>query len=286
MLIGQYLCHRDRLVWTHTCKRFRIYTPILMAPFKELGERIYCWPYIDPYLILTDASHVLKGQHLPWVRRCFEMMIGYFGSPELYEFFREHFDLIMTSPPVRKYFLHSHIKQIHYQHFTYKDTHQCHMYQRCLIRENTLRWVSNSDLPVYLEVVDWRQVLENLCNNKYQVPWRHGNMRPWHWCNMSMMNYLYLQTHTNPDVDPAIARIIRQHYRPTQEQVYKAVRMYITSNYWLIFQDDWELLLGLLLKEFPLLKPYQQRTKRLFRNHKECHQFRPLLKAEVFPFDI
>lgn len=280
VLIGQYLDIRDILAWTHVCKRLQTYLPTLL---KELGGRNYYGN--DRKLLRKHTSDILKSRHLPLIRQHFNHMPLWVNTnnvpwwvPDL---FREHLDLIVTSPSLREYFLQS--------------EHSLSRYYRCrLVDANMFRVTSDNELPVYFELINWRELLYSLYRRKY---WKEGYLLPrypWYPRNMSMMNYLFLQTYTDPEVDPVIARVIRQHYRPTQRQLYKAVRMYLKGNVdWLNYRMDWETLIRLLLRQFPLSELSRQRVRSLYHNaiHNAIHNHYPqthgcYVDPSVFPFDL
>ena len=278
VLLGQYLCYQDRFAWAGICKRFWAYRSGIMRPSEELISRAYGWHYMSARKMLADAFSLLIWRDMPTIRCFFDETIpDHFMYPPysvcVYSWFREHFDLIMSSPIFRDYFLNPHRKSQR-------------IYRASLINENTHRWRSNSDLPVYLDAMNWQLVLENWCRHLCLEPHNEEpDKHSWHCRNMSMMNYLYLQTYIDPNVDPVIARIIKRHYRPTQEQIYKAVRVYITGNFHPNYQQEWENLLHLLLRQFPIPKPYQQRVKRVCRRVKAKH-WRPTLPVGLFPFEL
>lgn len=279
VFIGQYLPYRQRYTWINVCKRFQCFRERIMKPSEALIEQVYNGHYNDYRIILADASNLLICQHIPTISHFFEVSIHKYSIEStvwgFYGWLQSRLDMIMRSPSLREYFIHK----------------SPLVYRRCLIHENTNRTSERlaKELPVYLEIVDWRSVLNNWLYSRVRIqPYRKSIYDlEWNCRNMSMMNYLYLQTHTNPNVDLVVSRIIKQHYRPTNCQVYKAVRLYILGDYAGTYRDDWETLLRLLLKEFPLSEQYQQRAKRLFHGHyhrKHLRPNRPLPKSEVFLF--
>ena len=281
VLIGQYLGYRNRRTWTCVCRRFWIYRSALMIPSEELKYRVYNgWKYLSGNAMLSDASSLLICRDMPTVCLFFDQIIlgHHFMYPPfglVYFWIQKYIDPIMNSPRLSNHFLNP----------NYKSQR---VYRMALVNANTYRSRNNNEeFPVYLDAVDWRLVLENWCRNKYLEIYRVDNRQSWLLRNMSMMNYLFLQTHTDPNVDPVVSRIIKRHYRLTQEQVYKAVGVYIRGDFERYYHEEWETLLSLLLKQFPLSTPYRRRTKLLCQHYKDWPRVRfHSPKSTIFPFDV
>lgn len=277
VLIAQYLSDSDCIKWGGLCKRFWRYRSDILRPSDKVIERLHSYHYHLFDELRSDLYKIMLWRDMPTVRYLFDVTIpkqmalyGEHGR-SIYWWLQDHLGSIMSFPDLRNYFLHP-----------CGNTQR--MYQTALTRMNTRYWRGNMDHAVYLDAVNWRLVVEDYYNDNVRdddvylsVIVRRRNM--------SVMNYLYLQTYSNSGFDPVIARIIKHRYRPSSTTVFIVAKEYIKMHYNRRYQKEWETLLRLLLRRFPLSDSHCKRVKWLYRAHKDRKRTY-LPESSVFPFDI